>query len=467
MSKKKYKPILQLHIDKYVAEGKCMGKHEEKVIFVEGTVPGDIVNVQITKNKKSFAEARVLSFEKYADTRIDSFCKHFGTCGGCKWQHLPYPLQIAYKEQQVIDQLHRIGNITVDEILPIISCKEQTFYRNKLEFTFSNKQYLSINDLNTEVSNEKNVLGFHAPRLFDKIIDIDTCYLQSDWSNEVKNYIRRKSTALGYTYYDHRNHIGLMRNIIIRTSSTGEKMLNVVFGENEPDKINELMHAIDEAFPHIDALLYTINTKWNDTIYDQEVLLYKGKNYIDEKLEDKVFRISAKSFFQTNTKQTEELYNVVRKMVACSGNEVLYDLYCGTGSIGIFLAENVKKIIGVDSVEQAIEDAKLNALKNGLKNTFYYTGDVIKVCNQEFFVEHGQADVVVIDPPRAGCHEKLLQWLLQIKAPKIVYVSCNPATQARDLQILCTQYNCKLSQSVDMFPHTHHVENVVLLTLKK
>lgn len=466
MSKKKYKPIPNLYIEKYVAEGKCMGKHEDKVIFVEGTVPGDIVNVQITKNKKSYAEARVISFEKYADTRVEAFCKHFGTCGGCKWQHLPYHLQIAYKEQQVKDQLQRIGNTEVDEILPIAPCSEQTFYRNKLEFTFSNKQYLSSKDLNSEISNEKNVLGFHAPRLFDKIIDIDTCYLQTAWSNEVRNFIRDKTIAMNYSYYDHRNHVGLMRNIIIRTSSTGEKMLNVVFGENEIDKIKELMHTIDENFPDIDALLYTINTKWNDTIYDQEVMLYKGKNYIDEKLEDKVFRISAKSFFQTNTKQTEVLYNIVKKMAACSGNEVLYDLYCGTGSIGIFLAENVKKIVGVDSVEQAIEDAKLNALHNGLNNTFYYTGDVIKVCNQDLFIQHGQADIVVIDPPRAGCHEKLLHWLLEIKAPKIVYVSCNPATQARDLQILCTQYDCKLSQSVDMFPHTHHVENVVLLTLK-
>nr|MBP6315492.1 23S rRNA (uracil(1939)-C(5))-methyltransferase RlmD [Chitinophagaceae bacterium] len=466
MSKRKRFDIEELHIEKYAAEGKCIGRYQDKVVFVEGVIPGDVVDVYVSKSKKDWAEAGVKRFITESENRIAPFCMHFGICGGCKWQMLPYPLQLDYKEQQVKDQLVRIGKIQVEEYLPIKGCTQTAWYRNKLEFTFSNKQYLSSADLKSGMSFDKNVLGFHAPRLFDKVIDIETCHLQAEPSNHIKNFIRDFAFQHHITFYDIRNHIGLLRTLIIRVSSTGEILVNMVFGEKDLEKISFLMQAVHEKFPEITSLNYTINEKMNDSIYDQEVVLFAGKDSIEEKLEDFVFKISPKSFFQTNPLQTVNLYSIVRDFADCNGNEILYDLYCGTGSIGIFLSKAVQKIIGVETVADAVADARLNAATNNLQNVRFYEGDVIKICNDAFFALHGNPDIVIIDPPRAGCHEALIEKLLELEVKKIVYVSCNPATQARDLQWLSAKYDIKKSQAVDMFPQTHHVENVVLLHLK-
>lgn len=460
--RKKYK-IGDLLIESYAAEGKCIGRHEQKVIFVEGVVPGDRVNVFVTKNKKDWAEAVVQEIVNYSPERVQPFCTHFGVCGGCKWQMLPYQLQLQYKEQQVKDQFKRIGRIEAMKYLPIKGCDDTVFYRNKLEFTFSNKQYLDRQTLLTGVTFDRNVLGFHAPRLFDKVIDIDTCYLQHDPSNQVKNFLRALALEKGYTFYDIREHTGLLRNLMIRVSSTREVLVNLVFGEDQPETVRCIMEELKNNFPTITSLNYTLNRKMNDSIYDQEVICFSGKDHIEEKLENFRFKISPKSFFQTNPVQAAVLYNIVKEFADLKGHETLYDLYCGTGSIGIFLSGNVKKIIGVDTVEDAIADAKVNSEMNALSNTFFYSGDVIKICNDEFFSKNSKPDIVIVDPPRMGCHPDLLEKLLQIGAPKIVYVSCNPATQARDLNILSAQYEIVRSQAVDMFPHTHHVENVVLL----
>ncbi len=467
MGKRKKVTIEDLLIESYAAEGKCIGRHNDKVIFVEGVIPGDIATVYITKSKKDWAEAGVKSITRKSESRIDPFCGHFGICGGCKWQMLPYQKQLQYKEQQVKDQLRRIGRVEINSFLPIKGCEHTTFYRNKLEFTFSNKQYLTNEDLNKGLSFEKNVLGFHAPRLFDKVIDIETCYLQPAPSNEIKNYLRDLAFQNDFTFYDIRNHTGLLRNLMIRVSSTNEVLVNLVFGEKDEKAIAFILERIKEKFPDITSLNYTLNEKMNDSVYDLDIINVSGKKYIEERLGDFVFKISPKSFFQTNPTQTVNLYDIAKDFADCKGDEILYDLYCGTGSIGIYLSKAVKKIIGVETVEDAIKDARINAEMNDLTNVSFHAGDVIKICNDEFFALHGKPDVVVIDPPRAGCHQTLIEKLLETESPKIVYVSCNPATQARDLQLLSAKYDMIKSQAVDMFPHTHHVENVVLLHLKK
>lgn len=466
MSSKKKFILENLHIERYAAEGKCIGHQQDKVIFVEGVVPGDIADVFVFKNKKDWAEAKVNKITTYSTDRVAPVCSHFGPCGGCKWQMLPYHLQLDYKDQQVKDQIKRLGKIEIPEYLPIKGCNEAYFYRNKLEFTFSNKQYLSSADLNTGESFDKNVLGFHAPRLFDKVIDITHCHLQPEPSNAIRNVVRAYAYEHGLSFYDIRQHTGFLRNLVIRTSSLGEVLVNLVVGEDQPETIQSLLKSLRQAFPAITSLHYTINTKFNDSIYDLDVIHAGGKDHIEEKLEEFRFRISPKSFFQTNTRQAEELYRITRSFAGLTGKETVYDLYCGTGSIGIFLSAQAGKVIGVETVEDAVEDAKKNAARNQLTNTQFFAGDVIKVCNTDFFATHGPADVVIIDPPRAGCHEKLIAKLLEVKAGKIVYVSCNPATQARDLALLSEGYHCVRSQAVDMFPHTHHVENVVLLERK-
>lgn len=472
MAKRKKYVIPNLLIENYAAEGKCIARHEEKVIFVEGAVPGDVANVFVHRNKKDWAEANVNEIVSYSKDRVDAFCEHFGICGGCKWQMLPYELQLKYKEQQVKDQLKRIGRIDVQEYLPIKGAAETTHYRNKLEFTFSTKQYLTSKQLNEGLPFDKNVLGFHAPKYFDKVIDINTCHLQPEPTNAIKNFVRDYALQHQLTYHDIKNHHGLLRTLMIRVASTGEVLINLVFGEDNKPAIEHLMSAIQLAFPSITSLNYTINLKMNDTIYDQDVICYAGKEFIEEKLhtgkDDRAFtfKISPKSFFQTNTKQAEELYRITRDFAECTGQETLYDLYCGTGSIGIFLSPLVKTIIGVETVEDAILDARINAENNQVLNAHFYAGDVIKICNDAFFNLHGKPDVVVIDPPRAGCHEKLLEKLIEIQSPTIVYVSCNPATQARDLAFLSSHYIATKSQAVDMFPHTHHVENVVQLKMR-
>jgi 23S rRNA (uracil1939-C5)-methyltransferase len=467
MSKKRRQDVLALSIEKYAAEGKSIGKVDNKVIFVEGAVPGDVVDVYLKKSKKDWAEGGIKNLVQASPNRIDAACMHFGTCGGCKWQMLPYNLQLQYKEQQVIDTLQRIGQVKEAEFLPIQGCEQQYYYRNKLEYTFSNKRYLSKAELNNEsISGEQNVLGYHAPGLFDKVIDINHCHLMQEPQNSFKNSLRDFALANNLTFYDIKNHTGLLRNVMIRITKDGTTMVNIIFGENDVDGIQKVLQFVDSKFPNIQAVHYTINTKMNDSIYDQDVITHRGDGYIIESLEEFKFKISPKSFFQTNSKQAEELYKITRTMAGFTGTEVLYDLYCGTGSIGIFCSKQVSKIIGVESVADAIVDAKANAALNQVNNSHWYAGDVIKICDDAFFEKHGKPDVIITDPPRAGMHAQLIEMLLKIKAPKIVYVSCNPATQARDLALLQQTYKVVKVQAVDMFPHTHHIESVALLMLK-
>jgi 23S rRNA (uracil1939-C5)-methyltransferase len=467
VSKKKNNELFGITVDTYAAEGKSIARVDNKVIFIEGVVPGDVVDIYLKKNKKDWADAGVKKMVSLSPLRIDATCKHFGVCGGCKWQMLPYELQLQYKQQQVQDVLQRIGRVKDAIYLPIKGSGKIYEYRNKLEFTFSNKKYLAFDELNTEASPLSDVVGFHAPRLFDKVIDIAHCHLMPEPQNEIRNGIRKFALENEYTFYDIRNNIGFLRNMMLRTTSTGETLVNIIFGANDEKAIANTITYLENTFPQITSLHYTINTKMNDTIYDLDVVTVKGPGYITEKLEQFSFKISPKSFFQTNTGQATELYRITREFAQFTGKEVLYDLYCGTGSIGIFCSEQVSKIVGVESVPEAIVDAKENAKINNLTNTHFFAGDVIKICNDAFFAEHGKPDVVITDPPRAGMHAALVEKLLEIAAPKIVYVSCNPATQARDVALLSEKYKVIKVQAVDMFPHTHHVESVALLELKE
>ena len=466
MSRKKKFTLENLLVVDYAAEGKCIARYQDKVIFIPGVVPGDVVNVFVLKNKKDWAEAKVTSFVSYSEKRVTPFCKHFDGCGGCKWQMMPYQMQLQFKEQQVKDQLHRIGHLTIDQYLPIRGCDAISHYRNKLEFTFSNRQYLNATELAAGLPFEKNVVGFHAPGFFDKVIDIEECHLQVEPANAIRNFLRQLASEQGLSFYDIKQHNGLLRNLIVRTTTLGETMINLVIAEDNQEVAESLMEAVNTAFPTLTSLHYTFNTKLNDSIYDLDVVCYKGKGWIEERLGKFRYKISPKSFFQTNSKQAEVLYSIVRDFAECKGHEVLYDLYCGTGSIGIFLSDRVARIVGVDTVEEAIADARENAALNQLTNTSFAAGDVIKICNTAFFERHGDPDIIVIDPPRAGCHDQLLDKLLELRAPRIIYVSCNPATQARDLAKLAQSYSFTRSQAVDMFPQTHHVENVVQLDLK-
>lgn len=467
MRKKNKKIILEdLLITDYAAEGKALAKLDGKVIFISGAVPGDVADVLLVKNKKDWAEGRVLKIKEKSKERVEPFCQHFGVCGGCKWQMLPYKKQLEYKQQEVKQNLQRIGKVELPEILPIIGADETQCYRNKLEFTFSNKRYLLPEEIATETPIQEGALGFHVPRIFDKVIDIDTCYLMDEVNNRIRNTIRAFALENNYSFYDIREHTGWLRNIIVRLCSTAELMVNICLNHDEETDRKKLFDHLLQQVPEITTLLYTINPKWNDTIYDLTPQVYFGKGSITEKLEEFEFKISPKSFFQTNTKQAEKLYTVTREFAALTGTEIVYDLYCGTGSIGIFVSKQAKKIIGVEVIEEAIADAKENAALNNIEHAEFFAGDVIKICNDEFFELHGRPDVIITDPPRAGMHEKLVIKLLEIAAPKIVYVSCNTATQARDLGLLSEKYTVEKIQPVDMFPHTHHIECVVLLKLK-
>ena len=473
MRKKDKRIILEnLLITDYAAEGKALAKLDGKVIFISGAVPGDIADVLLTKNKKDWAEGRVLKIKAFSKERVTPFCSHFGICGGCKWQMLPYPKQLQYKQQEVEQNLRRIGKVELPGILPIIGGDDTVHYRNKLEFTGSNKRYLLPEEIATDNLIQGNALGFHVPRIFDKVIDINDCYLMDDVNNKIRNTIRAFALENKFSFYDIREHTGWLRNIIIRLSTTGELMVNICLNYDEETDRTKLFDHLLNQVPGITTLLYTINPKWNDSIYDLTPQVFFGKGFITEKLsagpdEDAFeFKISAKSFFQTNTKQAEKLYTVTRDFAALTGHEIVYDLYCGTGSIGIFVSKLAKKIIGVEVIEEAIADAKENAAINNINHEEFFSGDVIKICNDEFFGVHGRPDVIITDPPRAGMHEKLVIKLLEIAAPKIVYVSCNTATQARDLGLLSEKYAIEKIQPVDMFPHTHHIECVVLLKLK-
>lgn len=449
----------------YAAEGKALARIDGKVIFIEGgVVPGDVVDVRLGKSKKDWAEGRAIRFHTYAADRVTPFCEHFGTCGGCKWQMLPYDKQLSYKQQQVTDNLTRIGKLELPEMQPIIGSKHVTHYRNKLEFTFSNKAWMPSEAIAEDGTIPRmNALGFHVPKLFDKVLDINTCYLEAEPVNAIRNTVRAYALEHDLSFYDIRAQVGWLRNLVVRILTTGEVMVNLVIQhENKKDREALLDHLL-ATVPGITTLLYTINPKLNDSIFDLEPKVYFGKGYAEEKLEDFTFKIGPKSFFQTNTYQGEALYQVTREFAGLTGTEIVYDLYCGTGSIGIFVSRQAGKVVGIELIKEAIDDAKENAARNDVNNATFFAGDVVDICNDAFFAQHGQPDVIITDPPRAGMHEKLVNKLLEIAAPRIVYVSCNPATQARDLALLDQLYAVKKIQPVDMFPHTHHIENVVLL----
>jgi 23S rRNA (uracil1939-C5)-methyltransferase len=458
--------IKDVRVTGYAAEGKSLARLDGKVIFIEGAVPGDVADVFITRNKKDWAEGKATKITKFSEERVTPFCIHFGICGGCKWQMLPYQKQLEYKEQEARDAFKRIGKLSDVPVLPILGSEDTIHYRNKLEFTFSNKKYLPAEELKALGEDEwpGGALGYHVPKLYDKIIDIYECWLMDDVNNSIRNALRDFAKENDFSYYDIKEHKGWLRNIIVRYCTTNELMVNLVFGFDDEEKREKICNHLLAKVPEITTLLYTINPKWNDSIYDLDVKTVSGKGYVIEKLEDFEFKISPKSFFQTNTKQAEVLYNVVKDFAALTENEIVYDLYCGTGSIGIFLSKSAKKIIGVDVIEDAINDAKENALLNNLDHASFYSGDVIEICNDEFFEIHGRPDLVIVDPPRAGLHQKLIDKLIEIAPPKIVYVSCNIATQARDLQLLNETFKVEKLQPVDMFPHTHHIECVALLT---
>lgn len=428
-------------------------------------MPGDIVDVRLSKNKKDWAEGKAVHIHSYSDKRITPFCQHFGTCGGCKWQMMPYSLQLEYKQQQVADHLQRIGKLELPPMSPILGSAHTEHYRNKLEFTFSNKAYLTneeVRALNGEIP-VRPALGFHVPKLFDKVLDIQTCYLMQEPVNLIRNTIREYAIQHELSFYDIRLQEGWLRNLVVRLCTTGEIMVNLVIHHEDKENRVALLDHLLKTVPAITTLLYTINPKKNDSIFDLDPKVYFGKGYAEEKLEDFVFKIGPKSFFQTNTYQGEVLYKVTRDFAGLTGSEIVYDLYCGTGSIGIFVSRQARKVVGIELIKEAIDDARENAAMNQVDNAEFFAGDVVDICDDAFFAHHGQPDVIITDPPRAGMHEKLVNKLLEIAAPKIVYVSCNPATQARDLALLDALYTVEKVQPVDMFPHTHHIENVVLL----
>lgn len=475
MSKKKTVILENVLVEDYAAEGKSLAKVNGKVIFIENTIPGDVVDVLLSKNKKDWAEGWPLRFATFSPQRVEPFCVHFGTCGGCQWQMLPYKQQLIYKQKQVQDNLYRIGKVPLPPIMPIIGGTNTKGYRNKMEYTFATKKFIPDKDfkemkakgIDTVAAVMQEVGGFHAKGIFDKVVEIDTCHLQA----EPTNHLRKEAAAFvksnGFTFYDIKKHNGWLRNMLVRITTTGELMVNVVIGYESANMRKALLDHLLEKFPAITTMLYTINPKFNDSLNDLEPVTYSGKGFITERLEDYKFKISPKSFFQTNSKQAEILYKITRNFAELNGTQTLYDLYCGTGSIGIFLSGQAAKIIGVELIDDAIKDAKENAVLNNISNAAFYCGDVIKICDDSFFAAHGKPDVIITDPPRAGMHEKLVHKLLEITAPLIVYVSCNPATQARDLALLGEKYSVEKIQPVDMFPHTHHIENVVQLKLKK
>ena len=468
--KKKEAPLLEnVLIEDYAAEGKSLARVNGKVIFVEGAVPGDVVDVQLQKNKADWGEGFVKKFHTYSDIRVKPFCSHFGVCGGCQWQMLPYEQQLVYKHKQVFDNLTRIAKIPLPVIPPILGAKETQGYRNKVEYTFATEKFIPFEEFKAmkaaglEPVKSIGAGGFHARGFFEKVVEIDTCYLQSEPTNEIRKTAVQFAIENEMPFYNIKQHQGWLRNMFIRNTTKGEWMVNVILGYDGGEKREALLNLFLKKFPQITTLLYTINEKRNDSMQDLIPQVYFGTGYITEALENFDFKISPKSFFQTNSKQAESLYQVTRNFAELTGNEVVYDLYCGTGSIGIFCSKEAKKIIGVEVVADAIEDAKENASINNLSHTAFFAGDVIDICDDAFFDTHGKPDVIITDPPRAGMHDKLVKKLLEIQAPLIVYVSCNPATQARDLSLLGEKYTVTKIQPVDMFPHTLHIENVVQL----
>jgi len=465
---KKPLPIFEkITITDIAAEGKAIAKINDVVVFVPFVVPGDIVDLQVTRKKSHFMEARAIHFHSFAEKRISAVCEHYGICGGCKWQILPYLEQINYKQKQVVDNLTRIGKINIPTVSPILGSAKTEFYRNKLEFTFSNKRWRTNEEIaEGKIFDTMNAVGFHIPGQFDKVLDINKCWLQNDISNRLRNEIRNYALEHKLTFFDLRNQEGFLRTMMVRTTSTGELMLIMVFFYEDKEEQDLLLQYIANTFPEITSLLYIINSKANDTITDQEVIVYKGNECIYEEMEGLKFKIGPKSFYQTNSDQAYELYKITRNFAQLTGNELVYDLYTGTGTIANFIAHQAKQVIGIEYVPEAIEDAFVNSEINNISNTLFYAGDMKDILNAAFIEEHGKPNVIITDPPRAGMHEDVINAILFAAPERIVYVSCNPATQARDLSLLDCQYKVTAIQPVDMFPHTHHVENVVLLERK-
>jgi len=447
-------------------EGKGVGKADEFVLFVDKAVPGDIADVAVYRSKKNFGEGKIVTLKQPSEYRTQPFCEHFGTCGGCKWQHMTYEAQLKFKQKSVADALSRIAKIDIDGMDAIVPSPADKYYRNKLEYTFSNKRWLYDGENRDNEELNMNALGFHIPGRFDKILDVNHCWLQAEPSNTLRNSIRNFVIQQGYSFYDLKAHTGALRNLIVRTSSTGEVMVIVVFAYAAAEEVNNLMQYIDSNFPEITSLLYIINEKKNDTIFDQEVIAFKGPEYIYEEMNGIKFRIGPKSFYQTNSIQALKLYEITRDFADFTGDELVYDLYTGAGTIANFIAGSVREVVGVEYVPTAIEDAKINSAINNITNTKFFAGDMKDVLVADFVKEHGKPDVIITDPPRAGMHPDVVARMMEIEAPKIVYVSCNAATQARDLLVLKEKYDTVKIQPVDMFPHTQHVENVVLLVLR-
>ena len=466
MARKKanYPLIEGLEITTLAAEGKAMGRYNDVVVFVPMTVPGDVVDVQIRSKRRRYMEGFVVNYVKRSPLREEPFCAHFGVCGGCKWQNLPYAEQLRFKTEQVRDQLARIGKVELPEIAPCLPSAETRFYRNKLEFTFAERRWLTYEEIaeKGEIA-DAPALGFHIPGMFDKVLDIEKCWLQPDPSNAIREETRRFCLEHDFTFHNPREHRGLMRNMVIRTASTGEVMVIVVFHADEREKIAALLDHLAAAFPEITSLFYVINEKFNDSTGDLEPVCYRGKDHIIERMEGLQFKVGPKSFYQTNSAQAYELYKVARDFAALTGKEILYDLYTGTGTIANFCAARCAKVVGVEYVPEAIEDARINSTLNGIGNTVFYAGDMKAVLSDEFIRRNGRPDVIILDPPRAGVDEPVIDVILRAAPERIVYVSCNPATQARDLALMDGAYRVEAVQPVDMFPHTHHVENVVKL----
>ena len=468
------KPILeQVRVEGIAAEGKALARVDDKVVFVPGVAPGDVVDIRITRKKKSFMEGVAIHFHEYSKDRVEPFCEYFGTCGGCKWQHLPYPLQLKFKQQQVVDNMERIAKVELPEIQSIIGSKNDILYRNKLEFTFSDTRWLTKDEIENSDALNRNGLGFHIPGRFDKVLDIEKCHLQEEPSNKIRNWLRAYAIKNGLPFYNLKTHEGYLRIAIIRTATSGQSMVILQVAQDKPEWLTPLLDALIAEFPEVTSLNYVINNKRNETFHDLPVHNYSGEPFIEEymtiqenKPEKLIFQIGPKSFYQTNSIQAYELYKIARSYAGLTGSELVYDLYTGTGTIANFVAHQAKKVIGLEYVEAAIEDAKINSSINKITNTDFYAGDIKDLLNEAFINNHGKPDVIISDPPRAGMHPDVIEMLLRVAAPRIVYVSCNPATQARDLALLDEKYKVVKLQPVDMFPQTHHVENVALLELK-
>ncbi|MCL3780759.1 23S rRNA (uracil(1939)-C(5))-methyltransferase RlmD [Prolixibacteraceae bacterium JC049] len=465
---RKKKPLHeQVTIVDVGAEGKAIAKVDDVVVFTSHVVPGDVVDIQVTKKRKRYHEGFVAKIHEYSKDRVDAICNHYGVCGGCKWQNLPYEKQLEYKQKQVTDQLSRIGKIDLPETMSIMGSAATDFYRNKLEFTFSNKRWLTNEEVQSGADvSKRDAVGFHIPGMFDKVIDVHKCWLQSDPSNAIRNEIRDYALKHELEFFDLKEQVGFLRTMVVRTTSTGELMLIVAFFQEDKEKREALLNHLVEKFPQLTSLIYVINSKRNDSLADQDMILFHGRDHIYEEMEGLKFKIGPKSFYQTNSDQAYELYKVTREFAGLTGNEVVYDLYTGTGTIANFVAKKAKQVVGIEYVPDAIDDAKINSQNNGIENTLFYAGDMKDILTDEFVAKHGKPDVIITDPPRAGMHDDVVKVMLNAAPERIVYVSCNPATQARDLNLLDEKYRVVKVQPVDMFPHTHHVENVVLLERK-